>query len=169
MANQLQSAMPGALLGIDQLIAYLLQHFWLLYPAIILFSAAELIAGLALMAGLLTRVAALATIGFSVTLQLMFGWQGGTCIDEWTMQRRLFARQRAVAPTARSCEPRLVPVDGGQPAVASGRGILPPAWPRGAGAGAGVQRQHLQLLPRLGRHALSQRSRQPDLAPLHAE
>ncbi|MBV8191600.1 MAG: quinol oxidase, partial [Alphaproteobacteria bacterium] len=42
-------------------------------------------AGIALIAGLMTRLAALATIGFSIVLQLMFGWQGGTCIDEWTM------------------------------------------------------------------------------------
>src|ERR1700716_4769562 len=55
MANKLQSAMPGALLGTDHLMAFLLHHFWLLYPAVILFSAAELIAGAALMAGLLTR------------------------------------------------------------------------------------------------------------------
>src|SRR5262249_60634749 len=47
MANKFQSAMPGALLGTDQLIAFLLPHFWLLYPAIILFSLAELVAGLA--------------------------------------------------------------------------------------------------------------------------
>ena len=44
MANELQSAMPGALLGTDHLIAFLLYHFWLLYPAVILFSGAELIA-----------------------------------------------------------------------------------------------------------------------------
>lgn len=85
MAGKFQSAMPGALLGTDHLIAFLLHHFWLLYPAIILFSAAELIAGAALVAGLMTRLAALATIGFSILLMLMFGWQGGTCIDEWTM------------------------------------------------------------------------------------
>lgn len=24
-------------------------------------------------------------MGFSVLLMLMFGWQGATCIDEWTM------------------------------------------------------------------------------------
>jgi hypothetical protein len=52
MAEKFQSAMPGALLGTDQLIAFLLQHFWLLYTGLILFSAAELIAGLALVAGL---------------------------------------------------------------------------------------------------------------------
>ena len=85
MANKFQTAMPGALLGTDHLIAFLLHHFWLLYPAVILFSGAELIAGAALMAGLLTRLAALVSVGFSVVLMLMFGWQGGTCIDEWTM------------------------------------------------------------------------------------
>src|SRR5712672_783206 len=85
MANKLQSAMPGALFGTDHLIAFLLHHFWLLYPAVILFSAAELIAGAALMAGLLTRLASLVSIGLSMALMLMFGWQGATCIDEWTM------------------------------------------------------------------------------------
>ena len=85
MANKFQSAMPGALLGTDHVIAYLLHHFWLLYPAVILFSAAEFIAGLMLMAGLMTRGAAVVSIGFSIVLMLMFGWQGATCIDEWTM------------------------------------------------------------------------------------
>ena len=85
MANKFQSAMPGALFGSDHLIAFLLHHFWLLYPAVILSSGAELIAGGALMAGLLTRLAALVSVGFSMVLMLMFGWQGGTCIDEWTM------------------------------------------------------------------------------------
>jgi thiosulfate dehydrogenase [quinone] large subunit len=85
MANKFQSAMPGALLGTDHVIAFLLHHFYLLYVSLILFSAAELITGLFLMAGFLTRAAALASIGFSVVLMLMFGWQGATCIDEWTM------------------------------------------------------------------------------------
>jgi thiosulfate dehydrogenase (quinone) len=85
MANKFQAAMPGALFGLDRVIAYLLQHFWLLYAAIIIFSAIELIAGLALMAGLMTRLAAFASAGLSISLMLMFGWQGGTCIDEWTM------------------------------------------------------------------------------------
>jgi uncharacterized membrane protein YphA (DoxX/SURF4 family) len=85
MANKFQSAMPGALLGTDHIIAFLLHHFYLFYASLILFSAAELITGLCLMAGFLTRAAALASIGFSVVLMLMFGWQGATCIDEWTM------------------------------------------------------------------------------------
>jgi thiosulfate dehydrogenase [quinone] large subunit len=85
MANKLQSAMPGALMGLDHVVAYMLQHFWLLYAGLIAVSALELVAGAMLMAGLLTRLAALASIGLSIALMLLFGWQGATCIDEWTM------------------------------------------------------------------------------------
>ncbi|TYL89457.1 quinol oxidase [Bradyrhizobium rifense] len=85
MANKFQTAMPGALFGTDHLISFMLHHFWLLYTGVILFSAAELIVGAMLMAGLMTRAAALVSIGFSVLLMAMFGWQGATCIDEWTM------------------------------------------------------------------------------------
>ena len=85
MANKFQSAMPGALLGFEHLIAFMLQHFWLLYAGVILFSAAELIAGAALIAGLMTRLAAVVSMVFSILLMLMFGWHGATCIDEWTM------------------------------------------------------------------------------------
>ena len=85
MANKFQSAMPGALLGTDHIIAFLLHHFYLLYASLILFSATELVAGLFLMTGFLTRAAALVSIGLSIVLMLMFGWQGATCIDEWTM------------------------------------------------------------------------------------
>jgi thiosulfate dehydrogenase [quinone] large subunit len=85
MANKFQTAMPGALFGTDHLISFMLHHFWLLYTGVILFSAAELIVGAMLMAGALTRAAALVSMGFSVLLMAMFGWQGATCIDEWTM------------------------------------------------------------------------------------
>src|SRR5258707_8996484 len=91
MANKFQSAMPGALLGTDHIIAFLLHHFYLLYVSLILFSAAELIAGLFLMAGFLTRAAALVSIGFSFGLMLMCGWPGASCIDEWTMAFSTFA------------------------------------------------------------------------------
>ncbi|HEY2529875.1 MAG TPA: TQO small subunit DoxD [Xanthobacteraceae bacterium] len=85
MANKFQTAMPGALFGTNHVISFMLHHFWLLYAGVILFSAAELIVGAMLMAGALTRVAALVSMGFSVLLMAMFGWQGATCIDEWTM------------------------------------------------------------------------------------
>ena len=85
MAYKFQTAMPGALLGTDHLVAWLLQHFTLLYAGVIVFSAVETLAGLMLIVGLYTRLAALATIGLSFVLMLLFGWQGATCIDEWTM------------------------------------------------------------------------------------
>jgi thiosulfate dehydrogenase (quinone) len=69
----------------DHVIRYMLTHFYLLYAGVILFSAAELIVGGLLIVGLFTRAAALVSMGFSVLLMLMFGWQGATCIDEWTM------------------------------------------------------------------------------------
>lgn len=77
--------MPGALFGTDHLISFMLHHFWLLYAGVILFSGAELFVGAMLMAGAMTRGAALVSMGFSVLLMAMFGWQGATCIDEWTM------------------------------------------------------------------------------------
>src|SRR3979490_1000034 len=85
MANKFQTAMPGACFGTDHLISFMWTHFYPLYAGVILFSAAELIVGAMLMAGLLTRLAALFSMGFSVLLMVMFGWQGATCIDEWTM------------------------------------------------------------------------------------
>ena len=96
MANKFQTAMPGALLGMDHVISYLLQHFSLLYASMVIVSAVELIAGLFLMAGFLTRISALASIGLSVSLMLMFGWQGATCIDEWTMAAANFGMGAAL-------------------------------------------------------------------------
>lgn len=91
MAYKFQTAMPGALLGMDHVVSFLLQHFILLYVGVIVFSLVELVAGLMLTAGLLTRIAAFMTIGLSFVLMLLFGWQGATCIDEWTMAASNFA------------------------------------------------------------------------------
>ncbi|MBU2754210.1 quinol oxidase [Acidithiobacillus sp. CV18-2] len=85
MAYKFQTAMPGAILGTSHLISFLLHHFVLLYAGVIIFSAVELVSGLMLISGFLTRLAALLTLGLSFTLMLLFGWQGATCIDEWTM------------------------------------------------------------------------------------
>ena len=91
MANKLQTAMPGALLGLGNLVAFLLHHFTLLYASLIFFSALELVFGLFLILGFMTRLSALVTIGLSFALMLLFGWQGATCIDEWTMASANFA------------------------------------------------------------------------------
>src|SRR5579883_257447 len=91
MANKFQSAMPGALLGMDHVVDYMLRHFALLYTGVIAFSAAELIFGAFTIAGFMTRLSSMVTIAFSFVLMLLFGWQGATCIDEWTMASANFA------------------------------------------------------------------------------
>lgn len=91
MANKFQTAMPGALLGMDKVVSYMLHHFVLLYSGVIIFSAAELVFGLFLILGFLTRLSALVTVAISFVLMLLFGWQGATCIDEWTMASANFA------------------------------------------------------------------------------
>ncbi len=91
LANKFQSAMPGALLGMDKIVDYMLHHFTLLYTSAILFSVAELVFGLFLILGFMSRLSALVTIGISFLLMLLFGWQGATCIDEWTMASANFA------------------------------------------------------------------------------
>lgn len=85
MANKFQSAMPGALFGFDHIVSFMLTHFWLLYAGVILFSLAELVFGLFLILGLFTRLSAFISMILSVVLMILFGWQGATCIDEWTM------------------------------------------------------------------------------------
>ncbi len=85
MAYKFQTAMPGALLGMDHIVSYLLTHFALLYAAVIFFSAVELVVGVCLLIGFMTRASALVSMGLSFFLMLLFGWQGATCIDEWTM------------------------------------------------------------------------------------
>ena len=176
MAHKFQSAMPGAILGTEHLIAYLLQHFWLLYASIIVFSAGELIAGLLLMAGLFSRLCAALTSVFSIALMLMFGWQGATCMDEWTMaaanlgmgvtlilagagayslDNRLLARYPALAEKS-----WFRWLCGSLPLPLSDRGFnrlaFAPARLRRC-----LRRQHLQLLSRLGGDALPWRAGQP--------
>lgn len=85
MANKIQSAMPGALFDLSSVVSFLLHHFILLYVAIIGFSLLELLSGVGLILGFCTRAAAMVTAVISIILMLLFGWQGSTCLDEWTM------------------------------------------------------------------------------------
>src|SRR3990167_10447967 len=68
MANKLQSAMPGAILGVDRIISFILLHFDLLYASVIIFSLVELLSGLALITGCFTRLAAFITVFISIIL-----------------------------------------------------------------------------------------------------
>ncbi|KTD10985.1 TQO small subunit DoxD [Legionella gratiana] len=85
MANKIQSAMPGALFDLSPVVSFLLHHFTFLYAAIILFSLVELLSGLGLIFGFFTRASAMLTVFISIVLMILFGWQGSTCLDEWTM------------------------------------------------------------------------------------
>ncbi|MHB8252626.1 MAG: TQO small subunit DoxD [Acidiferrobacter sp.] len=91
MANKLQGGMPGAVLGIGHILSAILHHPALVYWLLVLVSAVELVSGLGLILGVLTRLNALLSMGLSVSLMLLFGWQGATCIDEWTMASATFA------------------------------------------------------------------------------
>ncbi len=91
LANKLQSAMPGAILGANYVISDLLQDFWLLYGMLVGFSLLELLSGLGLILGAFTRLCSLITLFLSISLMISFGWQGGTCMDEWTMAVGTFA------------------------------------------------------------------------------
>lgn len=91
LANKLQSAMPGALLGANYVISNLLEHFWLLYGMLIGFSLLELLSGLGIILGCFTRLCSLVTLFLSISLMISFGWQGGSCMDEWTMAVSTFA------------------------------------------------------------------------------
>ncbi len=91
MANKLQGGMPGAVFGLSHVLSHILQHPALVYWLLVLVSAAELVSGLGLILGVLTRACAGLSMALSVSLMLVFGWQGATCIDEWTMATSTFA------------------------------------------------------------------------------
>jgi thiosulfate dehydrogenase [quinone] large subunit len=84
VAAKLTHALPGAL-WVQAPIEWTLRHPDLIVASVWLWTVAELAVGLGLMLGLATRAAAVASFGLNVTLMLIFGWMGSTCLDEWTM------------------------------------------------------------------------------------
>ena len=132
------------------------------------------------MTGLLTRLAALCSMGFSVLLMAMFGWQGATCIDEWTMAACNLAMGASLllaGSGAYSLDNFLLhrnPALAGKQWFRWMSGSLPIAADRWRLQEAGVgcarirrdlQRWHLQLLSRFGIDTFSRRTGQPDQAP----
>ena len=61
-----------------------------------IWTLAELAVGLGLIFGLGTRLFALISIGLNISLMLIFGWMGSTCLDEWTMAVSGLAMSSAV-------------------------------------------------------------------------
>ena len=84
VAAKLTHALPGAL-WVQGPIEWTLRHPDLIVASVWLWTFAELAVGLGLMLGLATRLSAFASIWLNVTLMLIFGWMGSTCLDEWTM------------------------------------------------------------------------------------
>lgn len=75
--------MPGAIFGVGDLIAFLLDRPELLHAFLWTFTLIEALVGLALMLGLGTRLAALGTLMLSAGILFGAGWLGPTCLDEW--------------------------------------------------------------------------------------
>ena len=84
VAAKLVHALPGAL-WVQGPIEWTLAHPALIGASVWAWTFAELAVGLGLIFGLFTRLLALASVGLNVTLMLIFGWMGSTCLDEWTM------------------------------------------------------------------------------------
>jgi thiosulfate dehydrogenase [quinone] large subunit len=84
VANKLVHALPGTL-WIQSPLEWVLQFPDLIIASVWFWTIVELLVGLGLIFGLLTRLSALASIGLNLSLMLIFGWMGSTCLDEWTM------------------------------------------------------------------------------------
>lgn len=91
MAHKMNTAIPGAIFGSGDALSALLHHPTLLYLSIIVFTLVEVLVGLGLIFGFMTRFFGLISVGLAVSLMLMFGWLGSTCVDEWTMASNSFA------------------------------------------------------------------------------
>jgi thiosulfate dehydrogenase [quinone] large subunit len=89
LAGKLMHAMPGSLF--PDLVAGILQRGDLLLSMVWLWTIAELIVGIGLLLGLGTRLLAFLGVGLNISLMLIFGWMGSTCVDEWTMAACGFA------------------------------------------------------------------------------
>ena len=75
--------MPGAIFGVDGMIAALLDHPSALHTFMWAFTILEGLIGLLLIAGLFTRLSALGALLLSAGILLGAGWLGPTCLDEW--------------------------------------------------------------------------------------
>ncbi len=95
VANKLTHALPGTL-WIQSPLEWTLQYPDLIIASVWIWTLAELAVGLGLILGLATRLAALVSIGLNVSLMLIFGWMGSTCLDEWTMAVSGLAMSSAV-------------------------------------------------------------------------
>jgi thiosulfate dehydrogenase (quinone) len=84
VAAKLTHALPGSL-WVQAPLEWTLAHPGLILASVWMWTIAELAVGIGLMLGLLTRLSAFVSIWLNVSLMVIFGWMGSTCLDEWTM------------------------------------------------------------------------------------
>jgi thiosulfate dehydrogenase [quinone] large subunit len=89
VANKLVHAMPGSMF--PNLIDWIIMHGGFLHFMVWFWTLVELVVGVALIVGFATRFMAFASVGLSVSVMMIFGWMGSTCVDEWTMASASFA------------------------------------------------------------------------------
>jgi len=83
LGHKFNAFMPGAIGGVGELIAALLDHPATLHGFLWSFTIIEGLVGLALILGLATRLAALGVASLSAGILFGAGWLGPTCLDEW--------------------------------------------------------------------------------------
>jgi uncharacterized membrane protein YphA (DoxX/SURF4 family) len=89
VANKLVHAIPGSVF--PGLLEWVVMHGHFLLLMVWLWTLMELVVGVGLIFGLATRFLAFVSVGLNVSLMLIFGWMGSTCVDEWTMAAAGFA------------------------------------------------------------------------------
>jgi len=84
MAHKMNETIPGAIFGTGNVLNALMHHPTMLPVSIIVFTLVELLIGLGLIFGFMTRFFSLISVGLVVSLVLMFGWLGSSCVDgQW--------------------------------------------------------------------------------------
>ncbi len=83
LGEKFNTFMPGSILGVDAMIAALLDRPAALHAFLWTFTVIEALVGLALLLGLGTRLASLGTLLLSAGILFGAGWLGPTCLDEW--------------------------------------------------------------------------------------
>lgn len=89
VAAKLMHAMPGSIF--PDLIQWIVQHGSFLHFMVWFWTLVELVVGVGLIIGFATRLLAFASAGLNISLMMIFGWMGSTCVDEWTMAAAGFA------------------------------------------------------------------------------
>lgn len=89
VANKLSHAMPGSMF--PDTIEWVMMHGGFLHVMVWFWTLVELVVGVGLIIGFATRFLSFVSVGLSVSLMMVFGWMGSTCVDEWTMAACGFA------------------------------------------------------------------------------